>query len=159
MKLKEHIEKIVVNVGVGRMSAQPSFEEKILPEVIKELAVITGQRPVRIGARKSIAGFKVREGNIIGVKVTLRKKRMEDFFRKLMNIVLPRVKDFRGLEERNVDDGGNLNIGLRDQFVFPEINQNDSKVQFGIQVTAVAKTKNRNQMIDFYKSSGVPLKR
>lgn len=157
--IKEHLEKVVVNVGVGRLSSQASFEEKILPEVIKEIAIITGQRPVMIGARKSIAGFKIREGNIVGVKVTLRKKHMENFFKKVMNIVLPRVKDFRGLEEKNVDEAGNLNIGIRDQFVFPEIDQNESKVQFGMQITAVAKTKDRKKMIDFYRSNGVPLKK
>ncbi|MDP3725276.1 MAG: 50S ribosomal protein L5 [Nanoarchaeota archaeon] len=157
--IKEQIEKIVMNVGVGRLASQASFEEKILPEVVKEIAAVTGQRPVTIGARKSIAGFKIREGDIVGVKVTLRKKRMEDFFKKLTNIVLPRVKDFRGLEETNIDKAGNLNIGLRDQFVFPEIDQNESKVQFGMQITLVAKTKDRKKMIDFYRSNGVPLKR
>lgn len=159
MKIKDYIEKIVVNIGVGRQSSQASFKDKILPEIVKEVAVITGQRPIAIGARKSIAGFKVREGDIVGVKVTLRKKRMEDFFQKMKNIVLPRVKDFRGLEMSAVDEAGNLNIGLKDQYVFPEIDQNESKVHFGMQVTVVAKTKNRNKMIDFYRSSGVPLKR
>ncbi len=159
MTIKDIVEKVVINVGVGRMSGQNSFEEKTLPEILKEVSLITGQKPVTMAARKSIAGFKIREGDIVGIKITLRKKRMEDFMKKIIHVVLPRVKDFRGLEESCVDEAGNLNIGLRDQFVFPEINQNDSKVQFGMQVTAVAKTKKRDKMIDFWKSIGVPLKK
>ena len=159
MRPREHIEKITVNVGVGRLSGQGGFKDKILPEILKEVAIVTGQKPIAIGARKSIAGFKVREGDVVGIKVTLRKKRMEDFLNKCIHVVLPRVKDFRGLQETSVDTAGNLNIGLRDQFVFPEINQNESKVQFGMQITASAKQGKRQELIDFYRSIGVPLKR
>jgi len=159
MKTRDFVEKIVINIGVGKMSGQQSFKDKVLPEVLKEVTSITGQKPVTIGARKSIAGFKIREGDIVGIKVTLRKKRMEDFLKKMICVVLPRVKDFRGLEESTVDQAGNLNIGLRDQYVFPEINQNDSKVQFGAQITIVAKTKKRDKMIDFWRGIGVPLKK
>lgn len=156
--MKQHLEKIVVNTGIGRHAQMGEFKDKMLPEIIKELALIVGQKPVPAPAKKSIAGFKTRVGDIIGLKITLRKKRMEDFFSKLVNIVLPRVKDFRGLNRSIVDAGGNLNIGLRDQHVFPEIDQNTSKVNFGLQITVVPKVKNREKMLDFYRKMGVPLK-
>ena len=134
------------------------FKDKVLPEIMKELALMVGQKPVPAPAKKSIAGFKTRVGDIIGLKITLRKKKMENFFSKLIHIVLPRVKDFRGLDPSIVDAGGNLNIGLRDHLVFPEIDQNTSKVNFGLQITAVPKVKNREKMLDFYRKIGVPLK-
>lgn len=152
------IEKVVVNVGVGRMRQTPSFEEKILPEIIKELSQITGQKPSPRAARKSIAGFRIRQGDIVGLKVTLRGKRMADFLNKVINIALPRVRDFRGLDLKNVDSGGNLNIGFRDKQVFPEIDMDKSKFDFGLQVTVVPKEKNREKAIDLYRSIGVPLK-
>ncbi len=153
------IEKIVVNTGIGRASQQAQFEDKILPEIEKELAVITGQKPSRRQAKKSIAGFKTRAGQIIGLTVTLRGARMNDFFDRLVNLVLPRVKDFRGLAEKNVDANGNLNIGLKEQSVFPEIDLEKSKVTFGVQVTVVPKKKGRSSAIDFYRRYGVPLKK
>ena len=116
------VEKIVINVGVGRLSQQPNFEEKVLPVIVKELAVITGQKPVMTKAKKSIAGFKTRAGQIVGLKVSLRRKRKEDFLGKLVHVVLPRLRDFRGIDPHAVDASGNLHIGLPDYFVFPEIN-------------------------------------
>ncbi len=153
------IEKIVVNTGLGRISQQAQFEDKILPELEKEFATITGQKASRRQAKKSIAGFKTRAGQIIGLTVTLRGSRMKDFFDRLVNLVLPRVKDFRGLPETNVDQNGNLNIGLKEQNVFPEIDVEKSKVSFGIQVTVVPKKKERKTAIDFYRRYGVPLKK
>lgn len=149
------IEKVVVNVGVGKASGRPEFKEKILPEIKKELAQITGQKPKTCPARQSVAGFKTRKGDVVGLAVTLRSKRMRDFLKRLTSVVLPRVKDFRGLELKNVDENGNLNIGIRDHFVFPEIGQNISKVNFGLQITAVSRLqKRREQMIQNYKSVG-----
>lgn len=161
-KTKEQIkevEKIVVNVGVGRASQQAQFEDKILPEIAKELAIITGQKASPRQAKKSIAGFKTRAGQIVGLAVTLRGARRDDFLHRLINLVLPRVKDFRGLAEKNVDANGNLNIGLKEQTVFPEIDVEKSKVTFGIQITVVPKKKQRSSAIDFYRRSGVPLKK
>jgi len=157
--IREHIRKIVVNVGVGKLRNISAFEEKVLPEIVKEVALITGQKPAPRAAKKSIAGFKTRQGDIVGLQVTLRGKRMEDFFTRLVNFVLPRVKDFRGLSLQNVDQAGNLNIGFREQFVFPEIEAEKSRVNFGLQVTAVSDFKNREQAIAFYRSLGVPLKK
>ena len=158
MKASTHLEKIVVNVGLGRLSHEPNFEAKILPEIEKEIALITSQKPAKRPAKKSIAGFKIREGDIVGLKITLRQNRMEDFLNRLNNLVLPRVKDFRGLSLKNIDTNGNLNIGLKDQFIFPEINPNVSRFNFGLQITMVSKISNREKMIDFYRSIGVPLK-
>src|SRR3989344_2083704 len=154
------IEKVVVNVGVGRMNQQAGFADKVLPEVMKELAMITGQKPETRPARRSIAGFKSREGQVIGLRITLHGRRAHDFIRRIINIVLPRVKDFRGLELSNVDDGGNLNFGIREHLVFPEISPEHSKVSFGLQVTLVSKNvKDWDQAIDLYRKLGVPLKR
>lgn len=158
--IKKNLEKIVINVGLGRLRQQSgNFEEKVLPEIVKELALITGQKSAPRQAKKSIAGFKIRAGDIIGLQVTLRGKRMEDFLKRFIGFVLPRVRDFRGIELKNVDAVGNLNIGFREQFIFPEISADKSKVNFGLQVTMVTFLKDRDKVIDFYRSVGVPLKK
>lgn len=156
--IRENLEKIVVNVGVGKLRNQPNFEEKVIPEIIATIAAITGQAPAPRKAKKSIASFKLREGETVGLQVTIRRARMEQFLKRLVEIVFPRVKDFRGLEIKNVDEHGNLNVGFKDQFVFPEINIEKSRVSFGVQVTCVSKTKDRDAAIAFYRSIGVPLK-
>lgn len=153
------LDKIVINSGVGRFSSQPNFEEKVLPELMKELATITGQKPSSRRAKQSIAGFKIRQGNIVGLKVTLRGKRMMEFLNKLNSIVLPRLRDFHGLDLKTVDAGGNLSIGLRDQFVFPEILPENSKVNFGLQITVVPRIKRREEVIELYRELGIPLKK
>ncbi|MDP3975125.1 MAG: 50S ribosomal protein L5 [Candidatus Jorgensenbacteria bacterium] len=151
--------KIVVNIGVGRARTMAQFEEKVLPAIQEELAAITGQKAAPRPTKKAVANFKTREGDIVGLQVTLRGARMREFLTKLVRIVLPRVKDFRGLERTNVDGHGNLNIGLREQYMFPEINPEKSKVSFGLQVTVVPRTRDRERAIAFYDSIGVPLKR
>ena len=159
MRIRDHILKIVVNVGLGKLRNLSAFEEKILPEVAKEVALITGQKPSPRPVRISIAGFKTRECDIVGLQVTLRGKRMEDFLARLINFTLPRVKDFRGLALGSIEHSGNLNIGFKEQFVFPEISAEKSKISFGLQVTVVTDLKNREKAIDFYRSIGVPLKK
>lgn len=153
------LDKIVVNVGVGRLSQQPSFEEKILPEVAKELAEITGQKPAPTKAKKSIAGFKIRAGQIVGLKVTLRHQRMYDFLQRLINVALPRLRDFRGIDLKNVDKKGNLNIGLQDHLIFPEVNPEASKVDFGMEISIVSTAKKREEAIELYRILGIPLKK
>jgi large subunit ribosomal protein L5 len=157
--LTKNIEKIVINVGVGKKSQDGSFENKILPEIEKNLEIITGQKPTKRKAKQSIAGFKLRAGQIVGLKVTLRKKRMEDFLLKLIHFTLPRVKDFRGINLKNIDQNGNLNIGFKEQFVFPEIIPEKVNVVFGLQVTIVPKEQKREKAIDFYRRIGIPLKK
>ncbi len=154
-----NLEKIVVNVGVGKLRAQSQFDEKVLPEVIKELTSITGQAPAVRKAKKSIAGFKTREGDTIGLQVTLRRARMADFFTKVIATALPRVKDFRGIEQGTMDEKGNLNIGFREHVVFPEIIPEKSKINFGMQVTIVPRVRGKEKARALYQSLGVPLKK
>lgn len=153
------LEKIAINSGVGRLSTQPNFEDKILPGIIKEISLITGQKPMTRPARKSISGFKLREGTIIGLKTTLRGKKMKDFFEKLVKIVLPRIRDFRGIDVKSVDSNGNLTIGIKDYLVFPEVSPEISKVNFGLEITAVPIIKKKNEALELYRKMGVPFKR
>ena len=156
---KHKLDKIVVNTGIGRLSQAPSFEEKILPEVTRELAMITGQKPAPRPAKQSVAGFKLRQGAIIGLKVTLRGKRMMEFLNRLNAVVLPRLRDFRGLHLKSVNQKGDLSIGLREQVVFPEISPEQSKVNFGVEITIVPRIKSREEAVELYRALGVPLKK
>lgn len=153
------IEKVVVNVGVGRLSGQPNFAEKVLPELVKEISMITGQKPAPRSAKKSIAGFKLRTGTVVGLQTTLRGKRAEDFLNRLVNIALPRVKDFRGIDLKSVDSSGNLTLGFKEHLVFPEVVSDISRVNFGLEVTLVPKERNRTVAADLYKSLGIPFKK
>jgi large subunit ribosomal protein L5 len=150
------IEKIVITVGTGRLSAQPNFEEKVLPAVVEELASITGQKPSARSAKKSIAGFKLRMGTTVGLKTTLRKKRMSEFLKKLINTALPRVRDFRGVKATAIDSDGNLTIGLKEHLVFPEINPETSKTSFGLEITIVPKFRDKEKAVELYKELGMP---
>lgn len=159
-ELSRRIEKIVVNAGVGRLTSQPGFPEKILPELIKDLALITGQKPASRPAKRSISSFKLREGQVIGLKATLRGKRMMYFLEKLIRAVLPRIRDFRGLNLTSIDEHGNLTIGIRDNIVFPEINPEATKTNFGLEITIVPKSiKSREEAIKVYRELGVPLRK
>ncbi|MFA6495327.1 MAG: 50S ribosomal protein L5 [Candidatus Paceibacterota bacterium] len=153
------IKKIVVNVGVGRASQAAGFSDKILPEISKELAIITGQRPAPRGAKKSIAGFKLRQGQVVGLQVTLRGARMYGFLDKIVKATFPRVRDFRGLDLKNVDKTGNLNFGFREHVVFPEISQDASSVDFGLQITCVVHARTRQDAIALYKKIGFLFKK
>lgn len=154
------IEKVVINSGLGRASQLTHFQEKLLPAIMDEFAQITGQKPAPRGARKSIAGFKLREGSVIGLVATLRGKRMAAFLDKFVKIVLPRVRDFRGIDPKNIDSGGNLTIGIREHIIFPEINAEKSNVNFGLQITIVPqKTLSGEEATAFYKTIGIPFKK
>lgn len=151
-------QRVVVNIGLGRASQSASFD-KILPEITKEFANITGQKPSPRPAKKSIAGFKLREGQVVGLKVTLRGKRMYDFLDKVVKIVFPRLRDFRGISLKNIDEKGNLNLGFRENVVFPEINTDVATVDFGLQVTIVAKAREREQAVAMYRKMGFLFKK
>ncbi len=157
--ITSYVDRIVVTTGVGRLRKQADFEKKLVPYLSLALAAITGQRPVQTVAKKSISEFRTRQGDTVGLKVTLRGKRMADFFTRLMRAVLPRVRDFRGLPLTAVDEHGNLNIGLQDQSVFPEINMEDAATDFGLQVTIVGRKQNRDEMLRVYREFGVPLEK
>lgn len=150
------LEKIVVNVGVGKLSSQSNFQDKILPEITKELSLISGQKPMLRSARMSIAGFKLRAGTPVGLKTTLRKKRMDDFLSKLIQIVLPRVRDFRGLKPESIDPSGNLTIGLKEHLVFPEVSPETSKTNFGLEITLVPKLRGKEKAVALYKELRIP---
>ena len=153
------LEKAVLDAGVGRLSQQPNFEEKILPQVMRDIAAITGQQPQIRRAKESIAGFKIREGQIVGLRVTLRGAKMVDFFERLITIVLPRVRDFNGLERSAIDQGGTLNVGVRDQLVFPEISPEKSPVSFSLGASMVPKAKDHEKSLAAFLELGVPLKK
>ncbi len=153
------LEKIVINVGVGRLSQQSNFEEKLLPQIMRDVAVIAGQAPRVRRAKKSIAGFKVREGQIVGVCLTLRGRKMVDFFNRLIMIVLPRVRDFRGIDPKVVDNGGVLNVGLREHLVFNEINPEESTLIFPLEISVVPCRRDRAAALKAYRELGVPLKK
>ena len=131
------VTKIVVNVGVGKISKDTKF----LDSIVADIAKITGQHPVQTKARTSIAGFKMREGQIVGIMVTLRGYRMWSFLDKLINVALPRVKDFRGLSAKAFDGRGNYHIGLREHIVFPEISSDAIEHLFGLEVSIVTNAK------------------
>jgi large subunit ribosomal protein L5 len=132
------ITKITLNMGVGEAVA----DKKVLENAVKDLAAISGQKPVITKARKSIAGFKIRDGYPIGCKVTLRKARMFEFLDRLVSVALPRVRDFRGINGRSFDGRGNYNMGVREQIIFPEIEYDkiDALRGMNITITTTAKT-------------------
>ncbi|MBI4084952.1 MAG: 50S ribosomal protein L5 [Candidatus Liptonbacteria bacterium] len=158
-EISKFLEKIVVNAGVGKLSQQPNFEQKILEQVLRDLSTIAGQKPEERKAKKSISGFKIREGQIVGVKITLRRKKMVDFFERLITIVLPRVRDFRGIDTDSIDSVGTLNIGFSEQMVFPEINPEESPVIFSLGINVVPRNKKREEAVAEYRRLGVPLKK
>jgi large subunit ribosomal protein L5 len=149
------LEKVVVNVSV----AEAIVNSKALDAAVSELAAITGQRPIVTKAKKSIAAFKLREGMSIGAKVTLRGDRMYVFIDKLFNIVLPRIRDFRGLPARSFDGRGNYNLGLREQLVFPEINYDKVDKTRGMDVTIVTTAKTDEEASEFLVAMGLPLQK
>lgn len=142
-KIAAHFDKLIVQVGVGRAGNNANFEDKYLPQVIKDVTELAGQKPHTASAKKSIAGFKVREGQVVGVRVTLRGKKMVDFLTRFTRIVLPRVRDFSGIPASKVDQGGTLNVGVKEQYVFPEINPERSQNSFSLGITVVPKVKSR----------------
>ncbi|KKU19009.1 MAG: 50S ribosomal protein L5 [Parcubacteria group bacterium GW2011_GWA1_47_11] len=153
------LEKIVVGIGVGKLRQNAQFENSILPEITKDIAAITGQKPQPRPAKQSIAGFKLREGNMVGLKVTLRGKRMRDFLARMVNVALPRVRDFRGIDPKQIDNAGNLTIGFREHTVFPEISPEESKFDFGFQVTLVSGTKNKEQARAVFDKLNIPFEK
>src|ERR1700691_4618418 len=149
-----HLHKIVVNMGVG----EATQNAKILDPAVNELGQITGQKPVVTRAKKSIAPFKFREGKAIGAMVTLRGDRMYEFFDRLVNIVLPRVRDFRGVSTKSFDGRGNFTLGLHDQLIFPEISYEKVDKQKGMNVTIVTTAANDNQARTLLKHMGMPFR-
>ena len=147
------LEKVVINMSV----TDAIQNSKALDAAVSELTTISGQKPVITKAKKSIAAFKLREGMNIGAKVTLRGDRMYTFLDKLFNIVLPRIRDFRGLNRRSFDGRGNYNLGLREQLVFPEINFDKVDKARGMDIVIVTSAKNDEEATEFLTQMGLPL--
>lgn len=148
------VERVVVNTGVGRLR-----EAKEREEVEKYLTLITGQKPSPRPAKRAIAAFKTRKGLVIGYQVTLRGGRMYDFLSRLVNVALPRTRDFKGIEESAFDGRGNLTIGVREHIVFPEMVGEDYRILFGLEVTIVTTAKKREEGIELLRIMGFPVKR
>lgn len=146
------IEKVVVNIGMGEAMDNP----KALEAAVSDLTIITGQKPITTKARKSIANFKLREGRLIGTKVTLRGDRMWAFLDRLMNTALPRVRDFRGISGNAFDGRGNYTLGLRDQLIFPEIEYDKIDKLRGMEVTIVTTARNDDQARVMLQLLGMP---
>jgi len=146
------IEKIVVNMGVGAAVAEP----KILEEAVRELESITGQKASVRKAKKAISNFKLREGVSIGAMVTLRKEKMYEFLDRLINVALPRVRDFRGLSDKSFDGRGNYTLGIKEQIIFPEINVDKITRVLGMDVTIVTSANSDNEAYELLKSFGMP---
>ena len=146
------IEKVVVNIGMGEALDNP----KALEAAVSDLTIITGQKPVTNKARKSIANFKLREGRLIGTKVTLRGERMWSFLDRLVNTALPRVRDFRGVSANAFDGRGNYTLGLRDQLIFPEIEYDKIDKLRGMEVTIVTTAENDDQARVLLQLLGMP---
>ena len=148
------LDKIVINMGLGEATGNT----KLLDPLVANLADITGQKPVVTRAKKSIAAFKVRQGQSIGAMVTLRGDRMYEFFDRLVNMVLPRVRDFRGVSSKSFDGRGNYTLGLHDQLIFPEISYERVDKQRGMNVTIVTTAANDNQARSLLKHMGMPFR-
>lgn len=149
------IEKIVVNMGVGEAAQDP----KVLDEAIEVLRTITGQQPIIRRARKSIAGFKIRAGMPVGLKVTLRGDRMYDFLDRLISIAIPRVRDFRGLSPKQFDGQGNYTFGVKDQLIFPEVDVDRVQRQLGMDITIVTTADDDEEARKLLEAFGFPFKR
>ena len=149
------LEKIVVNMGVGDATGN----SKLLEAAVKDLSLITGQKPVITKAKKSIAGFKLREGQAIGCKVTLRGENMYNFLDKLISITLPRVRDFRGISNKAFDGRGNYTLGLTEQLIFPEIEYDDVVKVRGMDIVFVTSAKTNEEAFDLLKGFGMPFKK
>ena len=149
------IEKISINVGLGK-----HFKDSRYMEVVEDvLTRISGQRPVKNRARLSISNFKIREGNIIGMSVTLRGNRMYDFLNKLLNVSIPRMRDFQGLNSKSVDKQGNLSIGFKEQLSFPEVNTDEVEIVHGLEVSIATSAQTRDEGVALFTALGFPFKK
>ena len=148
------IEKIVLNMGVG----EGKDDSKLIDKAQEDLTLISGQKAVKTTSRKAISGFKIREGMPLGVKVTLRNKIMYEFLDRLVNIAIPRIRDFRGLNIKSLDGNGNFSMGIKEHVIFPEINFDKVEKIRGMDITICTSAKNNNEAIQLLKSFNMPFK-
>ena len=147
--------KITINMGVGSATSN----QKDLESAVKDLAKISGQKPIITKAKKSIANFKVRAGNSIGCKVTLRGNRMYEFLDRLLNIAIPRIKDFRGISKEGFDGNGNFTLGLKEQAIFPEVDLEESQVIKGMNITLTTNISSDKDALNLIEKFGFPFKK
>ncbi|MBU0531472.1 MAG: 50S ribosomal protein L5 [Candidatus Uhrbacteria bacterium] len=148
------IEKVTINVGLGK-DLKDSHYQEVVEDTLRR---ISGQNPVKTKARKSIAGFKIREGMVVGMKVSLRGKRMWDFLDKLVNVTFPRVNDFRGIDPKVIDRGGNFSYGFKEHIAFPEINPDEIDSLHGLEVVISTNADSKEEGLALFKSLGFPFK-
>ena len=146
------LEKIVLNRGVG----EAVNDKKLIDDAVQEFSLITGQKPIVINSKKSISNFKLREGMPIGVKVTLRQEHMYEFLDRLINVALPRVRDFRGLRVKGFDGRGNFNMGVQEQIIFPEIDVDKIKQISGLEITFVTSAATDEEALALLREFGMP---
>jgi len=149
------IQKMVVNVGLG----EAAQDKKLMDGVLEETAKITGQRPSVTKAKKAIAGFKIRKGSLVGCRVTLRRAHMYEFLDRLINIALPRIRDFRGVSATGFDNGGNYSFGITEQGIFPEIDIDKIQITHGMDITIVTSAKTKEESKELLKHFGMPFSR
>ena len=148
------ISKIVLNIGLG----EAKDDAKIIDKSLEELSLISGQKPVKTKAKKAIAGFKIRAGMPLGVSVTLRNKIMYEFLDRLINIAIPRIRDFRGLDSKSFDGKGNYSFGIKEQIIFPEISYDKIDKVRGLNVTICTTAKNNDEGLELLKNFNMPFK-
>ena len=155
-----HVEKITINSSFGKEAASKTSgeREKIQNLILQDLALISGQKPKLVKSKKSIAGFKLRQGIEIAAMVTLRKDKMWDFMERLIFLSLPRSRDFKGIDQKAIDQKGNLNIGFREHINFPEIFTEREKTIFGLQVSVSTNSKNKEEGVELFRLMGFPIK-
>ena len=152
------LEKVVISMGVGKFATAGGEGKAKIEQAERELTVIAGQKPVRTKAKKSVANFKVREGMETGLKVTLRGKRMYEFVDRLITLAFPRVKDFRGIDPKGFDNGGNYNFGFNEQTVFPEVDTSTVTFQQGMNITVVTTAKSPDEGRELLRQFGMPFR-
>ena len=148
------VEKVVLNVGLG----EASRNAKLLESVVEEMTAIAGQKPVITRAKKSIAAFNLREGMPVGVRVTLRRERMYEFLDRLINVAMPRVRDFRGLSTRSFDGRGNYTMGVKEQMIFPEIEYDQVEKVHGMDIIVVTSTEKDDEALALLREMGMPFR-
>ena len=148
------LQKIILNMGIG----EGKEDSKLIDKALEDLTLITGQKAVKTNSKKAISGFKIRAGMPLGVKVTLRNKIMYEFLDRLVNIAIPRIRDFRGLNMKSFDGNGNFSMGIKEHVIFPEINFDKVDKIRGMDITICTSAKNNNQAIELLKSFNMPFK-
>jgi large subunit ribosomal protein L5 len=154
------IEKVVINTGYGRRVSEKTKDEqrKIIDSILEDISLICGQRAIKTLAKKSISSFKIRQGMPIGAKATLRKGKMNDFLERLIHVVFPRTRDFKGIPLKSFDDQGNLTLAIKEHITFPEVSPEKVRNIFGLEVTISTTAKKKEEAIELFKLLGFPIK-